>query len=159
MKGAPKSIHAMLQLMLISGTIEVTLRIGNQSISTDRPNLEAADVNPVPGSAWRGVCAAECPVVFCTFALNEDVVHDQVQIWKRRHERLSYLGDGDPIGCRHTLVNGKRAVRCEKGSHARGVLTAPRSRVAQREFSQGSRFGDHSIGVSLSYSGILHDRG
>jgi hypothetical protein len=97
-------------LALVRGTIEVALRLGNESIFSDLPHLEATDANPKPSANWPGIGADECPVVFRKVALYKDVVHKQLHVRQRGHEGLSSLCDGTPTGRRSTIINSKRPI-------------------------------------------------
>ena len=83
-----------MKLALVVGGVEVALRRGDESIGCELPFLEATEADAVAGAARAGVGANECPVIFDAIALNEDVVHGQMQIWKCRHESLHHFGDG-----------------------------------------------------------------
>lgn len=103
-------LHAAFKLTFVIGPIEVTLRLRNESIISDLLYLEAAYANPLPGPARPRVSADECPVVYSTVDLNEEVVHEYPHIWKRGHESLSNPCDGTPPGRRSAIINTERAV-------------------------------------------------
>jgi hypothetical protein len=53
----------MLQLTLVSGAIVMALGLGNQTVLSDSPYLEAADANRVSSSPRRRVGAGQCPAI------------------------------------------------------------------------------------------------
>ena len=100
----------MFQLMLVSGAIEMALRLCNEPVFSDLPHFGAADTNSVSGPSGPSVGADQCPVVFRAVASDEDVVQKHLQIWKAGHESLRHLGDGLPPHCGSTAIHGERTV-------------------------------------------------
>jgi hypothetical protein len=54
--------HAVLELMVVLGLVEMTQRLDNETVAAERPLLEAGDPNPFSGPARSGVRADEGPV-------------------------------------------------------------------------------------------------
>src|SRR5580698_3600766 len=106
----------MLQLMLPRGAIEMTLRLGNESILPDCPHLEAADADALPSSTGTGVGANQRPVIESAVAQLEEVVKKYLQIWKGRHESLHSLGNGLSAYGGNAVIYGERAVGRVKAS-------------------------------------------
>ena len=61
---------------MVGGTVEVTLRLGDEPVDTNLPYLESADANPLPGPAQPGVGIDECPMVHSAVTLDSEVVHE-----------------------------------------------------------------------------------
>src|SRR5439155_12033059 len=70
------------KLTLVGGTVEVAPRLGDEPVNTHLPYLESADVNPLPGPARPGVGTDECPMVHSAVLLNDEIVHEHLQIRK-----------------------------------------------------------------------------
>jgi hypothetical protein len=100
------SLDTAFQLTLVSATVEMALRLGNESIVSELPHFEAADANPATGATWSGVGADECPMVDSPLLLQEDLPHKYLQIWERGHECLRSLCDGSTADRRSAIVNG-----------------------------------------------------
>ncbi len=54
--------YAVLELTVVLGLVEMTQRLGNETVVAERPLLEAGDPNPFSGPARSGVRADEGPV-------------------------------------------------------------------------------------------------
>src|SRR5712664_4702895 len=122
----------------------MSLRLGNQSILSDLPHLEAAESNSMPPAAWPSIGADESPVVHRAVGFDTNVVHPQLHIRKRGHESLRHLGDGAAPGSQ-SAIDAERAVRCEKRGHALGLPAAPRRRIPPRKISQPSSLNLHRL--------------
>ena len=59
----------VFQLLLIFGSVEVSLGGSDQPVCTDLPYLEATDADPVSGASWTGVGARQGPVVLGSIRL------------------------------------------------------------------------------------------
>lgn len=81
----------LTQLPEILGTVEVTLRGGDESVQSELPAFEATDANPVSSASRPSVRAGQRPVVLSAVTLHKHLVHDYPHIWERCHERLSYF--------------------------------------------------------------------
>src|SRR4029453_585125 len=104
----------------------VALRLGDEAVVTERPLLETGDPRRLSGLAAR---ACERPVVLDVLVCEDDVVHEHLDVRKRRNEGLRdlcFLGG-------LAAVDGDRAARREVAGDPRGIAAAPRFRVAARE--------------------------
>src|SRR4029077_888658 len=85
---------AALKLTLVVGAVEMAPRFRDKSVATDRPHFVTTDTHRLPSAPRTGVRAGQRPVVYRAIALRLDVVHQHLQVWKRRHERLRSHSDG-----------------------------------------------------------------
>src|SRR5476651_1275383 len=97
-------------------TIWGLLRIGSRSCELRGPTVLPQDSQGLQmASGFSRVAPRQAPriiqVVYSTAALNQEVVHAHLQIWKRGHECLSSLGDRTLPHSRGTLINAEPAVR------------------------------------------------
>ena len=125
----------MFELALVVGAVEIALRLCDEAVRRKLPKLESAEANAAAGSARASVGTDEGPMVSSAIALNDEVIHQQLQIGKRRYESLRHLSDGLPSNGRSAAVDSDGAVRREERCHARGIAAAPRRSVPLREIT------------------------
>jgi hypothetical protein len=68
-------------------------------------------------------------VTACLITINNDVVHDYLQVREGGHESLGHTSDGITTNSRGISMDAERAVQRVEASYSRGVLATPRCGV------------------------------
>ena len=84
---------AVCQLALVLGLVVLPLRLSHQAVLAERPFLESGDPHRLSGTVGTGVGAGECPLKLDRLALEDDVVHEHLEVWKRRDETVDHIRD------------------------------------------------------------------
>src|SRR5207245_2386591 len=105
-----------------------------ETVVAERPLLEAGDPNPVSGAAGSRVRAGERPVELDHLVLEDDIVHEHLDVRERGDERACDLRDLRGL----TAVDRDRPARNEMVRNSRGIVAAPRIGVAAREVTHTS---------------------
>src|SRR5438067_1874128 len=121
--------RAVLELAVVLRLVVVSQRRSDEAVVAERPLLEAFDPNPLSGSAGSCVRAGERPVVLDRLVLEDEVVHEHLNVRKRIHERARDFRDLRGLAA----VDRDRAARCVVAGDFGGIMVGPRHGVGARE--------------------------
>jgi hypothetical protein len=147
-----RTLKAVLELVLVGGGVEVAVGGGDEVVGAgfEGPFFVAADADAVAGAVGAGVGSGERPVVggvgVVLNLVDEEVVHEDLQVGEGGHEALRGGGDGvaaDGGGA----VDGEGAGGGEVSGYGGGDLSAPGGGVIGGEDLEGG--GGHGFVASL----------
>src|SRR5215467_3653471 len=108
--GGSSAGRAVLELMLVIGSIKVAEGSADQVVLRELPLLESANAHTVARSAGACVGSEERPMEDRAIALNDETVQMHLHVGERGHEFLGSLRDGSTAYRRSSAVDRERAV-------------------------------------------------